>query len=278
MNTILVNSMTEEQKLSTSKLAELAHIESRQLFRLLSEHGWILRVDNHWRLTAHGEFEGGTYQHSEKYGDYIVWPASIIRHPLFSSVEEEWLSATRLGDIYKVSGQRINSLLSELGFIDKDQRGWMISERGKKLGGEQRTGEKGFYVLWPDAIKHQEDFISAIDNVSGNARGPSLDGHPVVNAGERQIDNWLYLHGIAHAYKRQLPGSDLCCTFYLPQRKVYIDFWGFDLTTGLLSEKIAKEEFYQSHAYKVITLHDEDLPRLDDVLPQKLLQFGMQVY
>ncbi len=270
--------MSEEQKLSTSRLAELLKIEGKQLFKLLNEKGWIAREQDHWRLTAHGEFEGGTYQHSEKYGDYIVWPASLVEHSLFSSAEDEWLSATRLGELYGISGHLINSLLSELGWIDKDQRGWMITERGKKLGGEQRSGEKGFYVLWPKAIKHQEEFSLSIDNVLGHGQGNTLDGHAVLNSGERRIDNWLYLHNIAHACKRALPGSDLHCTFFLPQRKVYIDFWGFDLSSGSLSEKLAKEAFYQSHGFKVITLQDEDLPNLDEVLPQKLLQFGMQVY
>jgi hypothetical protein len=270
--------MSEEQKLSTTRIAELAHIEGKQLFKLLTEHGWIVRIDGHWRLTAHGEFEGGSYQHSEKYGDYIVWPASIIENPLLAEFEEDWLSATKIGEGFGVSAHRINSLLSELAWIDKDQRGWMITERGSKLGGEQRSGDKGFYVMWPKAVKHQAEFKTAIENVLGKAGGCSLDGHAVVNSGEQQIDNWLYLNGIAHAYKRPLPGSDLCCTFYLPARKVYIDYWGFDLSTGPLSEKLAKEAFYQSHGLKLISLHDEDLTQLDDVLPQKLLQFGIQIY
>jgi hypothetical protein len=270
--------MTAEQKLSTSRLAELAHIDSKQLFKLLSDNGWIVRIDNHWRLTAHGEFEGGSYQHSEKYGEYIVWPPTLVQHPLLAGFEEDWQSATRLGEAYGVSGHRMNNLLSELGWIDKDQRGWMISERGKKLGGEQRTGDKGFYVLWPKAIKQQQEFAEAIANVCGHGKGASLDGHPVLNSGERQIDNWLYLNGITHAYRRPLPGSELCCTFFLPVRKVYVEFWGMDLSSGPLSQKLAKESFYQAHGYKVISLHDEDLPRLDEIMPQKLLQFGIQIY
>lgn len=268
--------MTDE-KLSTSRLAELLHIDSKQLFRLLSDKGWIVRVDNRWRLTAHGEVEGGSYQHSEKYGEYIVWPATLATHHLFAAAEEATLTATRLGELYGVSPQRINSLLSELGWIDRDQRGWMLSERGKKLGGEQRTSDKGFFVVWPGAIRHFEEFVRAMDNLSGQGSGPSLDGHPVLNSAERQIDNWLYLHNIVHAYRRPLPGSDLSCSFYLPQRKVYIDFWGMDLSSGKLSDKLAREEHCQTHGLKVITLHDEDLARLDEVLPQKLLQFGIQL-
>lgn len=270
--------MPDGQKLSTSRLAELLHVDSKQLFRLLSEKGWIVRIDNHWRLTAHGEFEGGSYQHSEKYGDYIVWPASIVDHPLLAAAEPEFLTATRLGELYGVSPQRLNSLLSELGWIDRDQRGWMLTGRGKTLGGEQRTSDKGFFVVWPSSLRRHEEFACAMENLSGQGTGPSLDGHPVQNAAERQIDNWLYLHHLLHAYRRPLPGSDLCCAFYLPQRKVYIDFWGMDLSSGKLSEKLAKEAHCQSHGLRVITLHDEDLPRLDEVLPQQLLQFGIQLH
>jgi len=270
--------MTSEQKLSTTRLAELLHMEGKALFRLLNEHEWIVRVDNHWRLTAKGEFEGGAYQHSEKYGDYIVWPATIVEHAVFANAGEEWLSATRLAEQYGMSAQRINAILSELGWIDKDQRGWVISERGVKIGGLQRSGDKGFYVLWPKAIRQHIEFKHSLDNVLGLGHGVSLDGHAVRNSGERQIDNWLYLHGIAHAYLRPLPGSEWVSTFYLLQRKVYIDFWGFDLSTGSLSDKLEKEEFYKTHGYKVISLSDEDLPKLDDILPQKLLQFGIQLY
>ena len=270
--------MNREGKLSSSRLAELLNIDSKQLFRLLSEKGWIVRIDNHWRLTAHGEFEGGTYQHSDKYGDYIVWPADIVNHPLLVTAEEAFLTATRIGEIYNIPPQRINSLFSELGWIDRDQRGWMLTERGKRLGGEQRSSDKGFFVVWPGALRHHEEFIGAIENVLGNGVGPSLDGHPVSNAAERQIDNWLYLHGLVHAYQRPLPGSELSCSFYLPQRKVYIDFWGMDLSSGKLSEKLEKESHCESHGLKVITLHDEDIARLDDILPQKLLQYGIQLH
>ena len=270
--------MNEDGKLSTTRLAELLHVDSKQLFRLLSDKGWITRIDNHWRLTAHGEVEGGSYQHSEKYGEYIVWPAGLVDHPLLATLDDATLTATRIGDIYSVSAQRINSLFSELGWIDRDQRGWMLTERGKTLGGEQRTSDKGFFVVWPGTIRHHDEFVSAMETLQGKGTGPSLDGHPVQSVAERQIDNWLYLHGLIHAYRRPLPGSDLCCAFYLPQRKVYIDFWGMDLSSGKLGEKLEKEQHCASHGLKVITLHDEDLPRLDDVLPQKLLQFGIQLH
>lgn len=270
--------MSEEKKLSTTRIAELAMLEAKQLFKLLQGHGWIKREDKHWRLTPHGEFEGGSYQASEKYGEFIVWPESIIQHPIIVGFEEEWISATKLAEFYKLTPHIINCLLSELSWIDKDQRGWMITERGRFIGGEQRSSKQGFFVMWPGAVKHNTELVMAINNVAGDTKDVCLDGHQVLCVGEKKIDNWLYLHDIAHAYKRYLPGSELRCSFYLPARKVYIEFWGFDRSTGSLAEKFEKEAFYKEHGYKLLELHDEDLEHLDEVLPQRLLQFGLQVY
>ena len=270
--------MTDEKKLSTTRIADLAKIESRGLFKLLNKHGWIKREDNHWRLTPHGEFEGGSYQKSEKYGEFIVWPESIIEHHLISGFEEEWVSATKLAEYYKLTPRIINCLFSELGWIEKDQRGWMITERGRLIGGDQRDGKQGFFVMWPGAVKHNEELISSIKNVAGESDDYCLDGHQVLCAGEKKIDNWLYLHHISHAYKRFLPGSELRCSFYLPERKVYIEFWGFDRSTGSLSQKLEKEAFYKEHGYKLLELHDDDLDSLDEIFPQRLLQFGMQIH
>ena len=169
-------------------------------------------------------------------------------------------------------------LLSELGWINKEQRGWVVTERGLKIGGNQREGQHGLYVLWPGAIKHNQELVAALENISGKSTLPCLDGHQCDNAGEKQIDNWLYLHGLAHAYKRLLPGSnDHHCGFYLPLAKVYIDYWGFNAELSL-SQKLEKQEFYHSHGLKLVEISDDDLQHLDTILPQKLLQFGVQIH
>ena len=63
----------EQQKVSTSQLAKRAGIESRKLFDCLHQAKWISRNESDdgsskWELTAKGEFEGGEYFNSEKYG------------------------------------------------------------------------------------------------------------------------------------------------------------------------------------------------------------------
>ena len=63
-----------EQYLSGSALARRLNIPVRELFTLLAEHGWIVRNGEQWRLTRKGEFEGGRYQESERFGPYIACP------------------------------------------------------------------------------------------------------------------------------------------------------------------------------------------------------------
>jgi hypothetical protein len=45
-----------------------------------------------------------------------------------------------------------------------------------------------------------------------------------------------------------------------------------------LSLQMDKQAFYQQHGLHCIELHDEDIAQLDDILPQKLLQFGLQLH
>lgn len=56
------------------------------------------------------------------------------------------------------------------------------------------------------------------------------DGHVVKSKSERDIDNYLFEHKIAHAYEKSLPinGEIFKPDFYLPDLDVYIEHWGFD--------------------------------------------------
>ena len=76
------DSTAPPKKLSTTALAKLLEMDSKQLFELLVERKWMVREkkpdgSNVNKLTAKGEFEGGEYLESKKFGTYIVWPDSI---------------------------------------------------------------------------------------------------------------------------------------------------------------------------------------------------------
>jgi hypothetical protein len=80
-----------QQKLSTSALAKTLDIPLQQLFGTLRDCGWIRKVEDGWVLTAKGEFEGGEYIHSKRYGRYIVWPETLLEHQLLRGIESNRL-------------------------------------------------------------------------------------------------------------------------------------------------------------------------------------------
>jgi len=84
---------------------------------------------------------------------------------------------------------------------------------------------------------------------------------------------------IVHAYERKLPiEEEVYCDFYIPNGKVYIEFWGLENDPKYLARKEAKKAIYKKYDFKLIELTDEDVFNLDDVLPKMLLKFGVQTY
>lgn len=264
--------------LSSSKLAQRLNIDTAAMFQLLVELGWIERQNEHWVLTAHGELEGGQYQHSEKFGQYIVWPETVAQHPSLAFGGRDLLSASKIAEPLQLNAFTINAVMAELGWLEKQAQGWIASSLGQKLGAEQRNGQHGFFVLWPPAILEHAKLSSALDNILGKQAMPCLDGLSTANLGEQRINNFLYLHHIIRAWHYQIPNSTFVSNFYLPKYKIFIDFWGFDFSTGSLKDKLDRDEFYQTNGLRHISLNDEDLLQLDTVLTKKLTAFGVPLF
>jgi hypothetical protein len=107
----------------------------------------------------------------------------------------------------------------------------------------------------------------------------TADGHYVRSRAEMLIDNWLYMSEIVHAYERKLPvEEDVYCDFYLPIGKVYIEYWGLENDERYAARKKVKIDIYNKYGFNLIEIDDTDIQNLDDVLPRKLLRFGIQAY
>lgn len=210
------------------------------------------------------------------------------------------LNATTLGNKFNLTSHRMNSIFSELGWINKERKGWVLTSQGKSLGACQKEYDKTGvpYVLWPETILNNKVLQSTIKSLNGDVEEPShkaiketndfrekftpthraTDGHWVRSKAEMLIDNWLYMSGIVHAYERQLPiEEDLYCDFYIPDGKVYIEYWGMENDYKYLARKKTKLEIYQKHNFKLIELTDEEIKNLDDFLPKVLLKFNVIV-
>ncbi|MGR5275169.1 glycerol kinase [Vibrio rotiferianus] len=286
------------EKISTSALAKMRQIEAKLLFADLKRAGYIVRKDDHWILTEEGTKYGGEYVDHPKFGPFIVWPTNL--HIELATSSGKTYSATQLGEKLKLNAKRMNQLLSELGWINKSDEGWSLTEAGIRAGGHLRVDKESnhTFVVWHDIVLRNKRLKQSVIEFLGQdaeshstdkslsnfrqkfeAKHRTLDGHYVRSKGELLIDNWLYLAGVVHAYERQLPiAQDVTSDFYLPSGKVYLQFWGSD--TGEMSESEQEKirAVYKNHNFNLIEVEASEVDRLDEVLPKRLRQFGIQAY
>lgn len=114
------------------------------------------------------------------------------------------------------------------------------------------------------------------------------DGHIVKSKSEREIDNYLFEHGISHAYERELPyGSTekevLHPDFYLPNylgqgMHVYIEHWGYNENNinYTKSKKFKMSIYKQLEVTLICTYESTDVGRIDTVLDRKLNKKNIQ--
>lgn len=294
------------KKLSTSAIAKANGISGKDLFSQLEACGFIKREENIWKLLPAGEKAGGQYVDHPKYGKYITWPEDLSlesnKPASPSSNTDKRVTATAIGKAFNLSANRMNSILSELGWIDKALKGWTVTSSGKLAGGEQKEDFRSGvpYVIWPESITENKALKTTISEVQGEtpseeakpdtndnpsfrdkfeAKLRTTDGHYVRSKAEMLIDNWLYMAEIVHAYERKLPiEEEVYCDFYIPTGKVYIEYWGYENDSKYLHRKAKKQEIYKSYGFKLIELEDKDVQNLDDILPRLLLKHGVQSY
>ncbi len=282
------------KKISTSALAKKLNIQPKELFNKLSDSGYIERDGEHWKITKKGQEIGAEYKESQQYGQYIIWCEDSN---LFDMMDiKKLITATEIGKVFNTSANKINFILSELGWVAKHLKGWLITEQGKKQNGIQTEDNKSGvpYVKWPKSIIDNKTLKETMKMISGNdsqekkeagfrekfeAKHRAADGHFVRSKAEMLIDNWLYMAEITHAYERKLPiEEDVYCDFYVPTGKVYIEYWGYEEDMKYLDRKKQKIEIYKKYNFRLIELTDKEVQNLDDVLPKMLLKFGVQAY
>lgn len=294
------------KRISTTALSKSLGVSSKELFAHLLELSLITKDGESWILTTDGENKGGAYKESKQYGKYIVWPEdiSILIPPAASNGDSvKLITATVIGREFELSAIKVNFILSELGWVNKGVKGWVVTDQGKKQGGIQAEDRKSGipYVRWSESITDSKSLKETIGHVKGTggtqstgtqnekeeigfrdkfeAKHRSADGHFVRSKAEMLIDNWLYMAEIVHAYERKLPiEEDVYSDFYIPTGKVYIEYWGYENDPKYLARKRKKIELYNKYGFNLIELQDKEVQNLDDVLPRLLLKYGVQAY
>lgn len=282
-------------KLSTSALAKRLQIPSQQLFTTLKDYGWINKLDEGWALSGKGEFEGGEYVHSKRYGRYIVWPDELAEHPLFRALEDNrHVSATALAKAAGINARQVNRIFSELGWIRHGFQGWELTTLGEDHGGVQLENENSgtSYVVWPQSIQSRpvlktqlalagelfgDKPVVADDLFAMQGQYQCLDGHRHDSKSMMQICYWLYMAGIAHACQRRLPvDEELYADFYLPSYQLYIECWQDETGRGL-SQRMQRKAVYQQYGFALIEVEKDDFLHLDDALTRQFRKQGIRV-
>ena len=274
-------------RLSKTKMAELSKCTIDDCNSSVAKMGYLLCCPD--------------WQEKNKYKE--IKPKVEIIKAEKVKVNSNYLSVTNLGELLNISSTKLNQVLSELGWLEKKDSGWVTTDFGEKLHGQAEIGrDKKTLVKWPADIAKSRVLMRAIkeflnpesktlieiekevtkdagqfrSKYSANMR--ATDGHLVRSRGEMLIDNWLYMSGIAHAYERQLPiEEEAFCDFYIPSGKVYIEYWGLEKDPKYLERKKVKREIYKKYALNLIELQDKHIENLDDYLPKLLLQFKVKV-
>lgn len=296
------------KKVSTTALSKNRGVPTKQLFNQLESTGLVVCEDGQWKLTDAGKDKGGEYKTSPKFGTYIVWPEDLaLENPTVENKPSgKVLTSTELGKNFGLSANKVNHLLSELGWVKKYLKGWQVTEQGLKQGGEQKENHKSGvpYVVWAEPITSSKSFKESVSYLSTptknddevevssksssqdvsfrekfEAKHRTADGHFVRSKAEMLIDNWLYMAEIVHAYERKLPiEEDVYSDFYIPSGKVYIEYWGYENNEKYLARKKQKIDIYKKYGFNLIELEDKDVQNLDDILPRMLLKYGVQAY
>jgi len=292
------------KKISASALAKRLNKNTRELFIELSDKKLIYRKDEQWYLTRKGKEFGGETIFNPKYGEYIVWPEEFNPFQLKEEDRKELLTATKIGEKFNLSSQRINLIFSEIGWTEKAIKGWKVTSLGRKIGGVQFEHQSGAtYVMWPKSILTNKILIRSINGKENEEERKSnsnetketeefrkkfpanyrtKDGHMVRSRAEMVIDNALYEYGLAHAYERKLPvEEDVYSDFYIPSKNggkaVYIEFWGYEENDKYIKRKKIKQEIYKKYEFNLIELSDKHIENLDDYLPRMLLKYNIKV-
>lgn len=247
----------------------------------------------HWNVRWQAEQKPATYQTEEA-------------DNRFHGEGNGMLSATALGEHFKLAAKQINRVLVDLGWIEKDGDGWKPTELGEKLKAQKNVyfRNKNSYVVWhPDIRKSRilqnavSELLSAELASSSSLQGLSMseeeadksegfrekfppairasDGHMVRSRGEAMIDGLLYENRIVHAYERLVPIEQaMYCDFFLPEYNLYIEFWGMESSPKYKARKEKKLDLYRQNGLKLIEVKNEHINNLEDYLMGQLVKFG----
>ena len=87
----------------------------------------------------------------------------------------------------------------------------------------------------------------------------SKNGHKVRSHYEVKIDNFLSSSNINHETNKQIiKGKQYLCDFYLPDHKLYIEYWGLERFPNYIKRKTKKLKLYKKLKLKLLEIYPRE--------------------
>ncbi len=274
---------TNTKVFSRSAMADALGVSLKEITEALLRAGWVQQVDNSWKLTAKGEFEGGEIRQSKKFGDYLVWPESALSHPIFRFDKDDTLTASELGKEIGLSGRLTNLLLQHCGWLKREHKGWVLSASGLAQGGIQHENAKTGvpWCSWPKNLLANEYFQRAcVTLTSAEIKEDitSLNGIAVSSPQAAAFHSWCYLTGVVVAQNVKHPLRDsLVFDFYMPRIGLFIDVWNQSLGPSELAARLERKNVCEDLEIDYLVFEDVDVMTLEEELPRELLKRDLEV-
>ena len=243
--------------LSATKIGLHFGLSSQRMNLVLAELGWLEKYIKGWTPTDQGNRIGAEVRTSSKGVPYALWPESVLEHRALKSAVQE------------IAGDGE----PEEEAAEPDPRTAAAPTPGASRSADPAENPHDVGKLEEDPPIGETDAFRR----RYPAKYRTQDGHMVRSRAEAMIDDYLYQNRIVHAYERRVPvEEDLLCDFYLPEQRVYIEFWGMESDPRYAARQRAKRAIYEKYGFHLVELADADVQSLDDTLPRKLLAFGVE--
>lgn len=263
---------------SRSALADALDLSLKEITEIMINAGWILQDGDSWKLTAKGDFEGGSLKESKKYGSYLVWPESVLQHAVFNIERDESISASDIGKSVGLSPRLVNLLLQHCGWLKRVHKGWEVTPEGVEAGGIQHENSKTGvpWVAWQPSLLASDYFQSACVSLTNEESRPetlSLNGILVDRPQVAAFLSWCYLSGVvvAQSYSSsQRPGCKF--DFFLPRVGLHIDIWDATLSPQQLAERLERPKLCESLSLDYLVLEATNIQEVELEMPRELLK------
>ena len=268
----------KEKTYSRSALADALDLSLKEVTEIMINSGWILPDGDSWQLTAKGEFEGGSLKESKKYGSYLVWPGSVLQHPVFQVERDESLSASDIAKSIGLSARLVNLVLQHCGWLKRAHKGWEVTAAGTEVGGVQHENPKSGvpWVAWQPNLLANDYFQAACVCLIGDdteAPYSSINGIQVTRRAIAAFLSWCYLSDVVVAQSithYQRPGIEF--DFYLPKVGMYVDIWDATLPPQELAARLERPRICRDLSLDYLPLEVTNLQEIEQEMPRELLK------